>query len=244
MTPSGEAGLRRIFAVIDLLLDAVDEETLLPALFPALLRAVPGDSLTWSVRTPAGRHPITAPAGLFGPEALAGFFRHAPADSLFRHTDTGSGRPMRRSDLQSRTEYHRLGTYAEALRGAGAEYQLATAFPAGWARSGRRTVCLVVNRTGSDFADTDVEAATLLRARLSHGLDRLAPPVRLPADLTARETAVLDLLAHGLTDRQIGRRLDICERTVDKHLEHVYAKLRVHSRLAAATLWRTASTRL
>lgn len=230
--------------MIDLLLDAVDEETLLPALFPALLRAVPGDSLTWSVRTPAGRHPITTPSGLFGPEALAGFFRNAPADALFRHTNTGSGVPMRRSDLMSRTEYHRLGTYAEALRAAGAEHQLATAFPAGWARSGRRTVCLVVNREGSDFADADLEAATLLRARLGHALDRLAPPVRLPAGLTPRESAVLDLLACGLTDRQIARRLDVSERTVDKHLEHVYAKLRVHNRVAAAGLWRTAGTRL
>ncbi|MDH6114092.1 DNA-binding CsgD family transcriptional regulator [Kitasatospora sp. MAP12-15] len=243
MAPSGEAGLRRIFAVIDLLLDAVDEETLLPALFPALLGAVPGDSLTWSTRTPTGRHPVTAPADLFSPEAVAGFFRYARDDSLFRHTDTGTGVPLRRSDLQSRTEYHRLGTYAEALCPAGVEYQLAMAFPAGWARSGRRTVCLVVNRAGTDFGDADLASATLLRARLTHALDRLAPPVRLPAEVTAREAAVLDLLASGLTDRQIGRRLEVSERTVDKHLEHAYAKLRVHSRVAAATLWREAAQR-
>ncbi len=235
--------MRRIFAVIDLLLDAVDEETLLPALLPLLLRAVPGDTLTWSVRTPAGRRPVTLPVGLFGPEAVAGFFRYAPADSLFRHTDTGSGIPLRRSDLQSRTEYHGLGTYTEVLRAVGAEYQLAMAFPAGWAPAGRRTVCLAVNRSGSDFTDQDLAGAELLRARLSHALDRLAPPVRLPAALTAREAAVLDLLAGGLTDRQIGRRLEVSARTVDKHLEHAYAKLRVHSRVEAATVWRAASTR-
>ncbi|MFF7637553.1 response regulator transcription factor [Kitasatospora sp. NPDC008050] len=240
MTPSGEAGLRRICAVIDLLIDAVDEETLLPALFPVLLRAVPGDTLTWSTRTPAGRHPVTLPQQLFSPQALAAFFRDAPEDPLFRHTNGGSGVPMRRSDLQSRTEYHRLGTYGEALGPVGAEYQLAMAFPAGWTSAGRRTVALIVNRSGSDFPDADLESATLLRARLTHGLERLAPP-RVPvADLTAREAAVLDLLADGLTDQQIGRRLAVSARTVDKHLEHAYAKLRVHNRVAAAAAWRAA----
>ncbi|GAA1236888.1 hypothetical protein GCM10009665_28780 [Kitasatospora nipponensis] len=233
--------MRRICAVIDLLLDAVDEETLLPALFPTLLRAVPGDSLTWSTRTPAGRFPLHSPATLYTPDAVAGFYRHAAQDSLFRHTDTGTGIPLRRSDLQSRTEYHRLGTYREALRAVDAEYQLAMAFPAGWARTGRRTVCVAISRGGSDFTDADLEAAVLLRARLTHALDRLAPPQRLPHSVTAREAAVLDLLARGLTDQQIGRRLEVSARTVDKHLEHAYAKLRVHSRVEAAALWRAAA---
>ncbi|PYC76811.1 helix-turn-helix transcriptional regulator [Streptomyces tateyamensis] len=244
MSVSGEAGLRRICAVIDLLLDAADEESLLPALLPLLLRTVPGDGLTWSVRTPAGRSPVHTPVDLFAPEAMAGFYRHAAADPLFRHTDlTGPGFPVRRSDLQSRTEYHRLGTYNEALRLVGAEHQLAMAFPAGWAPTGRRTVALVVHRGGSDFSSADLESAELLRARLSHALDRLAPPAPAvppapPVRLTRREAAVLDLLVQGLTDRQIGRRLEVSARTVDKHLEHAYTKLRVHSRVAAAAAWR------
>ncbi|MFE9425533.1 response regulator transcription factor [Kitasatospora sp. NPDC006697] len=240
MTPSGEAGLRRICAVIDLLLDADEEQGLLPALHPLLLRALPGDSLTWSVRTPLGRRPMHLPSDLFTPDALAAFYRNAGTDPLFRHTDTGSGDPVRRSDLQSRGEFHRSGTYAEALRPVGAEYQLATAFPAGWTAAGRRTVCLVVHRSAADFADADLETALLLRSRLSHALGRLAPPPSSPlrSALTEREAAVLDLLTEGLTDRQIGNRLAVSSRTVDKHLEHAYAKLRVHSRVAAAARWR------
>ncbi|MEZ0091665.1 response regulator transcription factor [Streptacidiphilus sp. EB129] len=237
-----EAGLRRILAVVDLLLDAVDEETLLPALFPLLLQTLPGDHLVWSARTPGGRCPVTLPAGLFGPDDLGRFYVNAPADPLFRHNDTGSGVPLRRSDLQSRTEYHRLATYAEVLRPVGAEYQLTMAFPAGHVRAGRRTVCLVVNRSGSDFSDADVTSAALLRARLSHALDRLAPPLCLPAGVTAREAAVLDLLALGRSDQQIARRLDVSVRTVDKHLEHAYAKLRVHGRVDAARLWLAVSS--
>jgi ATP/maltotriose-dependent transcriptional regulator MalT len=51
--------------------------------------------------------------------------------------------------------------------------------------------------------------------------------------LIPRELAVLDLLAGGLTAAAIGRRLHIAERTVQKHLQHCYAKLRVADRLTA-----------
>lgn len=48
MSAAAEAGLRRILAVVDLLIDAVDEESLVPALLPLLLTAVPGDSIVWA----------------------------------------------------------------------------------------------------------------------------------------------------------------------------------------------------
>jgi DNA-binding CsgD family transcriptional regulator len=51
--------------------------------------------------------------------------------------------------------------------------------------------------------------------------------------LTPRESAVLDLLATGGTARAIARRLVVGERTVQKHLQRVYAKLGVPDRLAA-----------
>jgi len=51
--------------------------------------------------------------------------------------------------------------------------------------------------------------------------------------LTGRELAGLSLLAHGLTSAAIGHRLNVATRTVSKHLEHVYAKLRVSDRLSA-----------
>ncbi len=44
---------------------------------------------------------------------------------------------------------------------------------------------------------------------------------------------MLGLLAEGLTAAVIGRSLMIAERTVHKHLEHVYAKLGVTDRLSA-----------
>jgi DNA-binding NarL/FixJ family response regulator len=47
---------------------------------------------------------------------------------------------------------------------------------------------------------------------------------------------VLELLREGLTNRQIGERLHRSERTVDKHVAAVLAKLGVASRAQAAAL--------
>lgn len=51
--------------------------------------------------------------------------------------------------------------------------------------------------------------------------------------LTPREQAVLVLLGGGLTSAAIGRRLGISQRTVHRHLQHVYRKLDVADRLSA-----------
>jgi DNA-binding CsgD family transcriptional regulator len=51
--------------------------------------------------------------------------------------------------------------------------------------------------------------------------------------LTARERDVLQWLAAGKTDRDIGAILDISPRTVHKHLQRIYEKLGVETRTAA-----------
>lgn len=61
-----------------------------------------------------------------------------------------------------------------------------------------------------------------LKSRLNH------------ADLTPRETEVLSWLAKGKTNRDIGDILGMSHRTVNKHLEHIFEKLGVETRSAAA----------
>lgn len=56
------------------------------------------------------------------------------------------------------------------------------------------------------------------------------------ASLTPRETEVLSWLAKGKTNRDIGEILGMSPRTVNKHLEHVFEKLGVETRSAAAAL--------
>ncbi len=53
--------------------------------------------------------------------------------------------------------------------------------------------------------------------------------------LTAREIEVLQLVAKGLTNREIGHRLSISDRTVQGHLANIYGKLQVNSRTEAVT---------
>jgi DNA-binding NarL/FixJ family response regulator len=53
------------------------------------------------------------------------------------------------------------------------------------------------------------------------------------ARLTARERDVLTALADGLTDREIAQRLSVSTDTIRKHMVHILAKLRVHSRAQA-----------
>jgi HD-GYP domain-containing protein (c-di-GMP phosphodiesterase class II)/DNA-binding CsgD family transcriptional regulator len=57
-----------------------------------------------------------------------------------------------------------------------------------------------------------------------------------PGGLSDREIEVLRLAAKGLTTKQIADRLFISSKTADHHIQHVYTKIGVSSR-AAAALW-------
>jgi two-component system nitrate/nitrite response regulator NarL len=52
--------------------------------------------------------------------------------------------------------------------------------------------------------------------------------------LTAREREILDYLAQGLSNKAIGRALDISHDTVKLHVRHILAKLNLTSRVEAA----------
>ncbi|HEY3070015.1 MAG TPA: response regulator transcription factor [Gaiellaceae bacterium] len=54
--------------------------------------------------------------------------------------------------------------------------------------------------------------------------------------LTPREVRVLSLLVDGLSQPEIAEKLFISPKTVGKHLEHILAKLGVHSRAQAVAL--------
>ena len=52
--------------------------------------------------------------------------------------------------------------------------------------------------------------------------------------LTARELEVLELVAEGLTNREIGQQLSISHKTVARHRENIMEKLNLHSRVELA----------
>lgn len=55
--------------------------------------------------------------------------------------------------------------------------------------------------------------------------------------LSKRETEVMDLIATGQSNGQIARRLFLSEKTVKNHVNRIYAKLGVDSRVTAIGLW-------
>ena len=55
--------------------------------------------------------------------------------------------------------------------------------------------------------------------------------------LTAREREVLNLLARGMSNRDIAEDLVITNKTVKNHLSRIYEKIGVHSRAEAIALW-------
>ncbi len=76
-------------------------------------------------------------------------------------------------------------------------------------------------------------------------LDPAPPPETVPgpepadelAGLTARELEVLSELADGHTNREVGQRLFISEKTVGAHVGRIYAKLGVHTRVQASAVY-------
>ena len=55
-----------------------------------------------------------------------------------------------------------------------------------------------------------------------------------PAGLTDREVEVLRLIAQGRTNREIAEALVVTEKTAGHHVEHIYAKAGVSTRVGAA----------
>ncbi|MEU1177812.1 response regulator transcription factor [Streptomyces sp. NPDC005820] len=89
----------------------------------------------------------------------------------------------------------------------------------------------------------DPSATTRLMARLRQGQEPEPEPDALPG-LTDREREILALIGEGLTNRQIGQRLYLAEKTVKNHISRLLAKLGVERRIQAAVIATQAQDRL
>jgi len=56
------------------------------------------------------------------------------------------------------------------------------------------------------------------------------------AVLTDRERQIMRLVSEGLSNKQIGRRLNITDGTIKVHLHHIFQKLEISNRTALAAL--------
>jgi len=105
--------------------------------------------------------------------------------------------------------------------------------------SGMELVAPVSDPTGASLLVRNMGAAGMDESMLLIELssNHALPAGRLAsAALTPRETEVLSWLAKGKTNRDIGEILKMSPRTVSKHLEHIFEKLGVETRSAAAAM--------
>lgn len=125
-----------------------------------------------------------------------------------------------------------------ARRAAGAWQQLGVPYEVARARVAVGLACRELG--DHDAAALDLEAAGEAFARLGAArdlvlVDSLTTNAQ-PQDghgLTPRELEVLRLVAAGNSNRAIAAELVVSERTVDRHVSNMFAKLRVSSRTAA-----------
>ena len=80
---------------------------------------------------------------------------------------------------------------------------------------------------GESLLDPAVTTRVLERLRHRDDDDELS-------SLTPQERNILDLIAEGLTNRQIGERMFLAEKTVKNYVSHVLAKLGMSRRAEAA----------
>jgi DNA-binding NarL/FixJ family response regulator len=78
---------------------------------------------------------------------------------------------------------------------------------------------------GKSYVDPRV-AASLLRRR--------APASRPTSELSPREIEIIRLIAQGLSNRDIGKRLVLSEKTIKNHVSHIFAKIHCTARSQAA----------
>jgi DNA-binding NarL/FixJ family response regulator len=132
------------------------------------------------------------------------------------------------------TTYEDLDYLFEAVKAGAAGYVIKDAT--------KRELTDAVRSTMRGGCALDQELAMRLLQRLGREEEqRASPPPEpkkpldpLPASLTPRELEILQLLARGLTNRQISQELVVSAATVKVHIEHIIAKLGVSDRTQAA----------
>jgi DNA-binding CsgD family transcriptional regulator len=242
-----------------------DIDDLLAGVLPALRRLVACDTASFNEVAPASGEAIITAVDpheiLFeGAEELFGALAHE--NPLIVAAHLGSPSVSKFSDFISARQLHKLDIYDLIYSRIGVEHQIAFKLPA----PSEHVVGFALNRGRVDFSERDRSVLEAVRpfviqayenaAAFAQARTTIAALQRIvereaklhfndlsALGLTAREIQVLDLIADGLANTEIARELALSERTIAKHLEHIYTKLGVSNRTAAVARAREASAR-
>jgi DNA-binding CsgD family transcriptional regulator len=241
----------------------ITEAAAVPSMLEQLVQVVGADTSTLTRIDLRSGHEVAVlwPATRAQSAALADYpaagRMHPLRPVLAQQARSGIHRPtpVRISDVLARARWRNSALFATSHRGVDDQMCVLTAVH-------RHTIeLLVVSRFRGSFTDRQVAvfdgagvhlaaavhrigqqllpamqvAPTLRRVMTSAAIPRRpgGPGVAAP---TARQEQILTLVADGLTDAQIGRRLGVTAATVSKHLTRTYARLGVPNRAAAVGL--------
>ncbi|MBO2008111.1 helix-turn-helix transcriptional regulator [Hymenobacter negativus] len=147
--------------------------------------------------------------------------------------------PLRTSDFVTVAQFARTDLYNHLYRASALTHHLMLAVPV----PGQGLVTGALFRRRRDFTDGERILLGFVRPhvagllRLSQLPRRQAAPdpaaVQVHFGLTPREAEIVHQLALGRTDKEIGHWCRISPRTVQNHLQSIYAKLGVDNRTAA-----------
>ncbi len=93
-----------------------------------------------------------------------------------------------------------------------------------------------VRTVASGRSMLDPATTTRLMTTLRGEENATEPQADALSDLSPREREIVGLIGEGLTNRQIGKRLYLSEKTVKNHISRLLAKLGVERRIQAAVL--------
>lgn len=89
---------------------------------------------------------------------------------------------------------------------------------------------------GDIWVDPELPAGVDFERIAKASMDVGAPENQTLQNLTKRELEILNLVAEGLSNEEIGKRIFISKKTVKTHLTNIFDKLQVNNRFKAALL--------
>jgi DNA-binding CsgD family transcriptional regulator len=206
----------------------------------ALRKLIPADAVSYSDFDPVRRY-RRAQARFVGDATPSTSEQKRAFPRLLRSDPLGPrphllGVAMRISDALPRRLWHRHPLYQGLARHVGVEHMLRL-----WLATPSRILGgLDFDRQGRDFSDRDrlvlqTLAPHLIDLRLRAELRSARPRQPFDVRLTRRERDVLELVAEGMTNREVAQALHIAVGTVGKHLDNIYDKLNASNRAAAVS---------
>ncbi len=154
------------------------------------------------------------------------------------------------SGITQPAEYRNGDHYKAVFDGSGVADILS--IPVG---SGETLARVLVCRDGEGFSEEEIDAARILQPVVTGCLrqtqvmeqlrsDPLSEEAMREGGLTPREAQIFSLLAAGATSQAVSQELDISARTVEKHVQNIYARIGARNRSEAISILLESSTSL